>query len=150
MAAGQWYCQAHDRVLSLNIRYPPTETDITLCICYRLSNLKMPSNRTTDTAQATTSAQSARTTLTTKMSYGNTQKKTIMPVGNVMKSATLAALYPFIFFPLISLSGNFTRPYIHRSYSTATRNFENTTVTNTTTVPTAIRASTARPACVTT
>ena len=150
MAAGQWYCQAHDRVLSLNIRYPPTETDITLCICYRLSNLKMPSNRTTDTAQATTSAQSARTTLTTKMSYGNTQKKTIMPVGNVMKSVTLAAPYPFIFFPLISLSGNFTRPYIHRSYSTATRNFENTTVTNTTTVPTAIRASTARPACVTT
>jgi len=150
MAAGQWYCQAHDRVLSLNIRYLPIDTDVALCICYRLSNPKMPSNHTTDTAQVTTFAQSARTTLRMKMSYGNMQKKTIMPVRNVMRSVTLAALHPFIFFPLISLRGDFTCPYIHRSYSTATSNFRTTAVTNTTIVPTARRASTARPACSTT
>jgi len=144
MAAGQWYCQAHDRVLSLYISYLPIETDAALCMRYRLLNLKVPSKRTTDKAQVTTFAQSARMTLTTKMSCGNTQKRTTMPVGNVMRSVTFAAPRPSIFFPLASLSGDSTRPYIHRSYSTATRNFKNMTVTSTTTVPTARRASTAR------
>jgi len=150
MAGGQWYCQAHDRVLSSNISYLPIEIDAALCICYRPSKLKMPSNRTTDKAQVTTFAQSARTTLTTKMSYGNTQRRTIMHVRNVMRSVTLPAPHLFIFFPLASLSGDDTRPYTHRSYSTATRNFRNTTVTSTTTVPTARSASRARPACATT
>ena len=142
MAAGQWYCQAHDRVLISNIQfYLPIETDAAaLCICSRPSNLKMPSNRTTDKAQVTTFAQSARTTLTTRMSYGNTQRKTIMHVRNAVRSVPLAELNS-----LASLSGDDTHPYGHHSYSTATRNFRTTTVTSTVTGLPSRQTFSARP-----
>ena len=110
----------------------------------------MPSNRTTDKAQVTTFAQSARTTLTTKTSYGNMQRRTTMHVRNAMRSVPLAEPHPLNVFPLTSLSGDDTHPYVHHSYSIAMRNFRNTTVMSTITVQTARSASRARPACATT